>query len=66
MAMAEQKDIPKSINLEGALGLDARISGGSAFGQLTDALTARPIKNQNLLPFYKNLSTLPVPKNQSC
>jgi hypothetical protein len=36
MAMAENG---RSINFEGALGLDARISGGSAFGQLTDALT---------------------------
>lgn len=38
MTMAEQGH---SINLEGKLGFEAQISGGSAFGQLTDAFTDR-------------------------
>lgn len=39
MAIAEHA--PQSINLEGKLGFEARISGGHAFGQLTEALTTR-------------------------
>ncbi len=41
MTMAETKVGHSSINLEGKLGLEARISGGSAFGQLIDAFTDR-------------------------